>query len=425
MTEVTNVTSERPEGCPVVDFDIMAHQSMAESNAAFAELRAKCPVAWTDANGGAWVVSSYETVTEAFRNWGAFRSGRYVRTTGGLGGSAGFLPINPVPVPTTALMIPEELDPPLWKPYRKAFVDLLSPRAAEALIPRIRYWATKYIDDVIELGECDLVSTLTSGVPGAVVLEWMGFPEEDWHRLGEAVHNMAEYKPGIPEGPHYLEEIDWAFGQMEAAVTARRENPSDDATSVMANIEIEGEVAPFEYALGMVNLAFTGGVDTTTSVASAAFVHMDRNPEDRKRLIENPDLIDRAMEEFLRVYPPARNHGRTVVEDTELGGIMLRKDDRLILSEVSACHDEAAFPDADKFIMDRFPNRHVAFGVGMHRCAGSHLARLMFKEMLVQVLERMPDYKIVESGVREYPNWATLGGWSTLPITFTPGKRVL
>jgi cytochrome P450 len=152
---------------------------------------------------------------------------------------------------------------------------------------------------------------------------------------------------------------------------------------------------------------------------------MHRHPEDRQRLIENPDLIDRAMEEFLRVYPPARTHGRTVVEDTELGGCLLRKDDRLIISEVSACHDEDTFPDADQFVMDRFPNRHVAFGMGLHRCAGSHIARLMFKEMITQVLERMPDYQIVESGLQEYPNWAILGGWSTVPITFTPGKRRL
>src|SRR4249919_1707945 len=147
MTETDSAKSGRPEGAPVVDFDILAHRSMAESDAAWSELRSKCPVAWTDANGGAWVVSSYETVTEAFRNWESFRSERLVRTTGGAGGSPEYLPINAVPVKNAALQIPEELDPPLWQPYRKAFVDLLSPRAAEALRPRIEYWATKLVDD--------------------------------------------------------------------------------------------------------------------------------------------------------------------------------------------------------------------------------------------------------------------------------------
>lgn len=425
MTEAKQETGGAPEGAPVVDFDILAHRSMAESDAAWAELRGNCPVAWTEANGGAWVVSSYDTVTEAFRNWQAFRSGRDVRTVDGPGGSPEYLSINAIPVKNPFLQIPEELDPPLWHPYRKAFTDLLSPRAAEALMPRVKYWATKLIDDVIETGQCDLVDTLTGGLPAAVVLEWLGFPEEDWHRMGAAMHNMAAYIPDDPASQKYHDEMSWAFGRVKEAVAERRENPRDDATSTLANLEIEGKRISFEYAVGMVNLAYSGGVDTTTSVGSAAFVHMFRNPEDRQRLIDNPDLIDRAMEEFLRVYPPARTHGRTVVEDTELGGCLLRKDDRLIISEVSACHDEATFPDADKFVMDRFPNRHVAFGMGMHRCAGSHIARLMFKEMLTQVLERMPDYQVVEEGLKEYPNWAILGGFSTLPVTFTPGERRL
>jgi cytochrome P450 len=169
----------------------------------------------------------------------------------------------------------------------------------------------------------------------------------------------------------------------------------------------------------------SGGVDTTTAVASAAFVHMHYHPEDRRRLIEQPELTDSAIEEFLRLYPPARTHARTVIQDVELGGCQLRKDDRLILGEGSACHDESAFPDAGKFIIDRFPNRHLAFGMGLHRCPGSHIARAMFKEMLIQVLERMPDYRIAEEGLKEYPHWYALGGWSTAPVTFTPGTRRL
>ncbi|MDP1736194.1 MAG: cytochrome P450 [Caulobacter sp.] len=322
-------------------------------------------------------------------------------------------------------MIPEELDPPLWHPYRLVFMGLLSPKRVAALQPRVKYWVTKYLDDVIESGRCDIVETLTSGVPGAVVLEWLGFPEHEWHRLGAAFHNMSSYLPGSPTAQHYLDELEWAFERIREEVTIVRQAPRDDITSYLANIEINGERTSYEFATGMVNMAMSGGVDTTTSVSSAAFVHMHRHPEDRQRLLDEPGLIDSAIEEFLRMYPPARTHGRTVVEDTELGGFLLRKNDRLIISEVSANHDEAAFPDADKFIIDRFPNRHVAFGVGPHRCLGSHLARAMFKEMLTQVLERIPDYRIVEEGLEEYSNWTALGGWSKAPITFTPGTRRL
>ena len=331
--------------------------------------------------------------------------------------------MNAIGSPISTLFIPEELDPPTWHPYRRVFAELLSPRAVEKLAPRIEHWVTKYLDDVIETGECDLVATLTSGVPGAVVLEWLGFPEREWHRLGDAFHNMASFIPGSEDQQHYMDELDWAFKRMREEVTARRETPSGDVTSLLANVEVDGERTSFEFAVGMVNMAMSGGVDTTTSVASASFVHMHRHPEDRERLLQEPELIDSAIEEFLRVYPPARTHGRTVVEDTELGGCLLRKDDRIIISEVSACHDEAAFVDADKFIIDRFPNRHLAFGLGIHRCPGSHLARAMFKEMLTQVLERIPDYNVIEEELDEYPNWVALGGWSRLPITFTPGHR--
>jgi len=425
MTTNQSRTNERPDGAPVVDFDLATHNRMADSNAAWRKLRSTTPVAWSDDNGGAWIVSSYDAASEAFLNWQSFRSGRAVRTIPGPGGSPDLLPINAVPAQTTALMIPEELDPPLAQPYRRVFLELLSPRKVATLLPRVKYWTTKYLDEVIESGRCDIVETLTSGVPGAVVLEWLGFPEHEWHRLGAAFHNMSSYLPGHPTAQHYLDELEWAFERIKEEVTAARQTPRNDMTSYFANVEVDGAMPSFEFATGMVNMAMSGGVDTTTSVASAAFIHMHYHPEHRQRLIDEPALIDNAIEEFLRLYPPARTHGRTVVEDTELGGFLLRKDDRLIISEVSACHDEAAFADADKFVIDRFPNRHLAFGVGPHRCAGSHLARAMFKEMLTQVLERIPDYRIVEDELEEYPNWTALGGWSKAPITFTPGTRRL
>lgn len=425
MTTKVREANARPEGVTVVDFDLSSHNTMAESNAAWRQLRTTAPVVWSDDNGGAWIVSSYDVASQAFMNAKAFQSGRAVRTIPGPGGSPDLLPINAVPAPTTALMIPEELDAPLALSYRRVFLELLSPQKVETLLPRVKYWTTKLFDDVIESGSCDIVDTLTSGVPGAVVLEWLGFPEHEWHRLAAAFHNMSSYLPGKPNAQHYLDELEWAFDRIKEEVALVRKSPRDDVTSFLANVKVDGELPSFEFATGMVNMAMSGGVDTTTSVASAAFVHMHRYPEVRRRLINEPELMDSAIEEFLRLYPPARTHGRTVVEDTELGGVLLRKDDRLIISEVSACHDEVAFPDADKFVIDRFPNRHLAFGVGPHRCAGSHLARAMFKEMLTQVLERIPDYRIIEEELEEYVNWTALGGWSKAPITFTPGKRRL
>ena len=121
------------------------------------------------------------------------------------------------------------------------------------------------------------------------------------------------------------------------------------------------------------------------------------------------------------MYPPARTHARTVTSDVELGGCLLRAGDRVVLSEISANYDEAAFPDPETFEADRFPNRHVTFGMGIHRCPGSHLARIMLAEMLAVVLEKMPDYELDEAGLLEYPSWTMVGGWAHIPVTFAPG----
>ena len=408
---------------PVVDFDLASYRGQAEANAAHADLRARHAVAWSDSNGGAWLASRYDVVTDAFRDWETFRSARDARSIPGSGGSRDMPSTLPVPLTHSARMIPLELDPPLWLPYRKVLAGLLSPASVKKLEPRIKHWVTTFLDAVIESGSCDIVETLTSAVPGAVALEWLGFPEADWHRMSAAVHNVAEVTPSSPKLQQYMSELDWAFGRIEEAVADRRESPRDDVMSVLANFAIDGDRVPFEYAVGLVNLAFSGGVDTTTAASTAAIVHMNYHPEVRQRLLAEPELIGSAIEEFLRLYSPVRNQGRTVVRDTELGGVKLRKDDRIILSLISANHDEAQFPEPDEFVIDRFPNRNVAFGMGLHRCPGSHLARAEFKEMLTQILERMPDYRIVDDGLREYPYWYAMGGWSTVPITFSPGTR--
>jgi len=419
----TTAANRSHDGAPVVEFDLASFRGQTEANAAHADLRSRCPVAWSDDSGGAWIASRYDVVAEGFRNWEVFRSGRDVRSIPGPGGSRDMPSTMVIPIESQARMIPLELDPPIWLPYRRVFASLLSPAGVTKLAPRITHWVTRFIDDVIETGGCDIVATLTSAVPGAVALEWLGFPEEDWHRMSAAVHNVAEVTPQSPDIEHYMDELNWAFQRIEEEVTARRDNPRDDVISLMANFEIDGALVPLDFAIGMVNLAYSGGVDTTTAATTAAIVHMHHHPDVRQRLIEHPELVDSAIEEFLRFYTPVRNQGRTVVEDTELGGCRLRKDDRIILSLISANHDESAFPDPEEFIIDRFPNRNMAFGMGLHRCPGSHLARAEFKEMLTQVLQRLPDYRIVEDGLREYPHWYAMGGWSTVPITFTPGAR--
>ena len=400
---------------PRVAFDHFAQESLQASTDAWRAVRDACPVAWTDANDGHWVLSGYAEVTAAFRDWGTFSSARtdpqFSSVT--LGNSR---------IP---LLVPEELDPPEWYARRRVLAELLSPVAVERLQPRIVHWVTHAIDQVIETGSCEFVGDVICPVPSAVTLELLGFPREDWHRLASTFHAVASVRHGTAEFDRAVADMAWVAERVHDELVERRARPRADGLSFIAGHEVDDAPISDRDAEGLAFMAIAGGVDTTTALTASALVHLGRFPEVRRTLLERPDLIDSATEEFLRFYPPARTHARTVTADVEVGGARLRGGDRVLLSEAAACRDPAAFDDPDDFVVDRFPNRHIAFGVGMHRCPGSHLARAEFKETLRQVLARMPDFEVDVAGIVEYPNWAVIGGWAAIPATFTPGRRML
>jgi len=176
----------------------------------------------------------------------------------------------------------------------------------------------------------------------------------------------------------------------------------------------------------MVDLIISGGVGTVASLSGQALEWLSANPDVRQRLIDNPDLMMNAVEEFLRYFSPAQALARTVGKDADFHGVKIKKGDRALLAWASGSRDAAGgFENPDEVDIERMPNRHLAFGVGSHRCAGSHLGRLMARTILTQVLERMPDYRIDPERVVRYPRQGVNTGFDTLPATFTPGKRLL
>lgn len=392
---------------PVVQFDHFTHVTLGGSDESWRTLREQHPVAWTEANGGHWVVTSYAEVTATLKDWQTFSS---ARTDPGISS----LVLGDAPMP---LLIPEELDPPSWNSPRDLLNRLLARREMELLRPRIRAWADHFIDQFIGTGTAELAGQLSVPVPAAVTMEWLGWPPDEWMRAASTFHNMARFEMSSPEFMRAARQFGWLSMRIHEEVAQRRAAPCDDVMSIISNHEIDGRPISAPEAESMVLLAIGGGVDTTTSLTSAALVHLGQHPDLRARLSGDRSLIRLATEEFLRFYPPARTHARTVTTDVEFGGCPLRAGDRVLLSEASACHDPAAFPDANEFIADRRPNRHVAFGAGIHRCPGSHLARIEFEEIMNAVLDRLGDYELGEPV--EYPNWSTIGGWAEIPITFT------
>ena len=398
---------------PVIDFDVLAPTTLADNDAAWLAARSVGPITWTPHNGGHWVISGYEQVAEAFRNWELFSSAR----------TDPALPAITIGNTSIPQLVPEEMDPPEWRPVRRVLAVQLSPAASERLRPRARWWSRHFLDEVIESGSCELVTDLAFPVPAAVTLEWLGFPQSDWKTMSHAFHDPAAYPHGSPEAEHASRAFPAVMARVTEEVASRITAPREDGLTAIVQSEIDGEPVSRELAEALIFMTIAGGVDTTSALASAAFLHLHRRPEDRARLLADPQLIDAATEEFLRFYPPARTHARTVTSDTEFAGCPMRAGDRVLLSETAADRDPRVFPNPEDFVIDRFPNRHLSFGAGIHRCPGSHLARITFTELMSEVLERVPDYRIVDTEIVEYPNWAVIGGWAKLPAVFQPRVR--
>jgi cytochrome P450 len=210
-------------------------------------------------------------------------------------------------------------------------------------------------------------------------------------------------------------------GVLEFAAS-RRAEAHDDLTSFLIQFEFEGKRIDDAQLLNILWNLIAGGVDTTTSQTALTLLHLGTHPELRLQLIEHPELHRTATDEFLRYFSVNQQLSRTVARDVVLGGQQLRRNDRVIVSWLAANHDEHEFDRPDQIVLDRAPNRHVAFGLGPHRCIGSHLARLMSEVMVRAVLDRIPDYRVDVGGVHEYRGNPSMTGLGTLPVTFPAGE---
>lgn len=405
----------RPDERPRVDFDHHSAEFAKDPVGSYRSIAEKCPVAWTDAHGGYWVPTRYSDIWSIAREDQTFSS---ARTPYGGDGTAFIIPKRP-----GAVQLPIELDPPASVPYRRLLNPILTRAAVEELQPVISGVTTATIDRFIESGSCDLVLDLANPVPAQVTLEWLGFGTEDWERFSLPLHDIFASPPGSDRLRRGEEGLGYIHGRIRQLISDRRREPSDDIASYLVAGRIGDRPITDEELQSMIFLVILGGVDTTTSLTGQALVYLAQHPEARASLAADPGLRETATEEFLRVFAPSQSMARTVMADTELGGCQLRRGDRILLPWVAANFDPDAFPGPDEVQLDRMPNRHTSFGVGVHRCAGSHLARAMFSEMLDQVLRRLPDYSIDESALVAYPSRGNQTGWDSVPASFTPGER--
>lgn len=404
-------------GCPVVHFDHHSQEHAEDTVGSYREMRQQHPVAWSDLYGGFWVFSDYESVFEAARDDDVFSSQR-LDQYGGPGLS--------VVIPKTPMHkhIPIELDPPEFRSYRKVVNPIASPAAVAKVEDVIVTWTTWFIDELIESGQADLAQVI--GVPAICTIDWLGLPVKDWQIYARSHQATLAEQTDSPVYRRAVEEdLPWCTAQMRQVIAARAAHPQDDVISYLVQQEVDGRPITQEEVFYMVELLVSGGVGTTASLVSQTLVWLYEHQDVRQQLIDDPALLDRALEEFLRYFSPTQALARTVIKGTEFHGCPVSVGERALLAWSSANRDEHEFENPDEIDIHRWPNRHLAFGVGIHRCAGSHFGKRMAKEMLKQVLERMPDYEVDLSRLRRYPRQGVNKGWQRIPTTFTPGERRL
>jgi len=402
--------------CPVVHFDHNSDEHSADPAGSYRALREQTPVAWSEAHGGYWVLSDYRAVFEAARNDQTFSS---ERTEYGGDGLAVVIPKTPV-----AFHIPIEVDPPEFRKWRKIINPITAPAAVARMEGLVRHYVTWFIDEIIEAGQCDMADVI--GVPSIVTVDWLGLNVDDWKRYAFAHHAALAAVPGSDIWKHAM-EVDFPYldGVTREVIAARRADPQDDVISYLVKAEVDDRVVTDDEVYAMVDLLLAGGVGTTASLVSNTVVWLYQHQDVRAELAGDLSLLDKAIEEFLRFFSPTQALARTVMEDTDMLGCPMQKGDRALLSWASANRDPSQFENPDEIDIHRWPNRHTAFGLGVHRCAGSNLGRFMAKELLGQILTRMGDYVVDVDALEAYPHQGTNTGWQHIPATFTPGERLL
>jgi cytochrome P450 len=220
-----------------------------------------------------------------------------------------------------------------------------------------------------------------------------------------------------------MDGLMWIRQRLVATIAERRTSPRDDMISYLVQATVFDRPVSDEEVFDMAMLVIQGGFDTTGSSISSALRYLDEHPDTRQRLIDDPSLIPTAVEEFLRYEAPQFALARTATRDVEVAGRQVRAGERLLLVWASGNRDDAMFENPDDVVLDRFPNRHMTFGLGAHRCLGSTLARRQIVLALGAVLRRLPDYRIDrERTVRAETIGVTYGTFS-MPCRFTPGPR--
>jgi cytochrome P450 len=396
-TEAMSDSPEMPEG--QFDFDPAGPQSIYDM------LREHSPVLKVEQGGT--IIARHEDVEFALRNADVFSSD-----------------MEAVSIGNVRPLIPLQVNPPEHVKFRRLLDPLFAPKRVAVLEADVRTLSNQLIDDFIDSGECEFNSAFAIPLPCIVFLRLLGLPLEDLDLFLELKDNII--RPNgeaaqIPEAEFTRIQAETGqriYAYFNKVLDEREREPQDDMLTGFLEADVDGHRLTREDILDICYLFLLAGLDTVTASVGCMVSYLAQHPEQRQRLVDDPSRIPGAVEELLRWETPVPGVPRVVTKDVELSGERLESGERVTVLLGSANIDERGFPEPADIDFERPANRHLAFGGGVHRCLGSHLARLELRVALEQLHERIPDYSIKPG---EEPKYSMgIRAVEYLPLVFAP-----
>ena len=376
------------------DYDIFAPEYIKNPFPIWDDLREGCPVAHSERWKGSWMPTRYEDLFNIARDIEHFSSRDVL--------------VAPSAPPPEEEEQPEEdfpealrdyqpsappitSDPPEHTWARKLLLQPFSATSVAKWEPETRELCASLIEGFLDKGRADAAEDYAQQIPPRVIASMLGIPKEMAGTFTEWVRDFLER--GLTNADIQNESAREIFGFLWERIEEHKANPQDDLITFLLNSEVDGQPVPDTHVLGTSFLLLLAGIDTTWSSIGSALWHLAQHPEDRARLIAEPELMPVAIEELLRAYSPV-TMARYVASDVQYNGCKMNEGDKVLMNFPAANRDPEKFEDPDKVIIDRAVNPHIAFGVGIHRCAGSNLARMEMKVSIEEWLKRIPDFRL-------------------------------
>ncbi|MGO9558134.1 MAG: cytochrome P450 [Acidimicrobiales bacterium] len=387
------------------DFELLDAGYIEDPFTVWDELRQSCPIAHSDRRGSNWLPVRYDDVTAMAHDIRHFSSVE----VGVIGGEEveeeeRILPYGLPPI---------SVDPPIHTWTRRLLLPWFSHKRVAGYEAMTREICTHLLDSFAASGRADAAENYARQIPVRVVAHILGVSADLSDTFTEWVRGVLEF---VDDTERNQSAVEGLYNYFVAEIAKRRENPGTDLLSELLHTEVDGAPIDESVVLGMAALVLIAGVDTTWSAIGSSLWHLAGHEDDRKRLATEPGLMPLAIEEFLRAYSPV-TMARLVTSDVEFKGCPMKSGDKLLMNFPAANRDPEEFEDADKVILDRKRNRHVAFGSGIHRCAGSNLARMELTVALQEWLKRIPEFRLADGGE---VTWAggQVRGPRSIPVVF-------